>query len=136
MTLATLGAATTAQAQTPHAGTKAPVLYAQDCPGDGKMGTGVVCTSLSSGAVWHVKGHSPDLRITTTYDKTSGGRITAKLGYNYKGRTSWGGQFTQVSGTTKSKSWTVWDEAQWCAPTIGVMWVKGQGTFQTPSAGC
>lgn len=136
MTLAALGTATTAQAQTSHAEKQATAVSAPDCPGDGKMGPGVVCTSLSSGALWHRKIVGPDLQISTSYDKTSGGKITAKLGYTYKGNTSWGGEFTQTSGTFKSKTWRMWDDTQMCAPTIGVMWVKGQGTFQTPSAGC
>ncbi|MFG2398446.1 hypothetical protein [Streptomyces lydicus] len=114
----------------------AAALQSADCPGDGHTGGGNTCTSLSSGAVFHTKTLGANVTITTSYTKDSGGAITAKLGYSYKGTSHWGGQFSQSAGTTKYKSWTSYDSDFRCAPTIGLLQVNGQGTFQTPVATC
>ncbi|MER5276209.1 hypothetical protein ABT025_10690 [Streptomyces sp. NPDC002809] len=104
------------------------------CPGDGNFGYGSVCTSLSSGAVFHSKtvNGSGNTVITTRYKKTSGSSITAKLGYTYAGTTYWGSTFTQSSGTEKTKTWTRTGDVFKCRATVGIMNVSGQGNFQTP----
>ncbi|MEU9489451.1 hypothetical protein AB0D83_38460 [Streptomyces decoyicus] len=132
MAIAALNATTAHAATTPRpAG-----VQAADCPGDGHTGGGNTCTSLSSGAVFHEKVLGANVTITTSYTKESGGAIKAKLGYSYKGTSHWGGQFSQSAGTTKYKSWTNYDSSFRCAPTIGLLQVSGQGTFQTPVATC
>ncbi|WP_231626979.1 hypothetical protein [Streptomyces apocyni] len=76
------------------------------------------------------------MTLTSRYEKKSGSRITAKLGYSFKGSNYWGGQFTQSKGQVKQKKWsrTAWNTK--CNSTIGMLWVKGQGTFQTPPGTC
>lgn len=132
MAIAALNA-TTAHAATPP---RPAGVQAADCPGDGHSGGGNTCTSLSSGAVFHTKTLGANVTITTSYTKESGSAIKARLAYSYKGTSYWGGWFSQSAGTTKYKSWTNYDSSFRCAPTIGLLQVNGQGTFQTPVATC
>ncbi|WP_354645259.1 hypothetical protein [Kitasatospora camelliae] len=114
------------------------VAQVAGCPRDGQLGVNSVCTSLSSGAVFQGKTH-PDFnhtRVITYYKKTGGSEITAKLGYSAGGTTHWGPQFKQSKGSTKTKTWTITDWYYICKPTVGMLWVKDQGTFQTPVANC
>lgn len=73
--------------------------------------------------------------MRTWYEKTGGGTITAKLGFNYAGTNTWGSTFTQSAGTTKSASWTRYWSTD-CYSTVGLLSVTGQGTFQTPAGTC
>jgi hypothetical protein len=122
-----------------NATTSAPsgdVSAQEACPSSGQIGYGRVCTTLSSGRLFHDKtqGSGP-VNVRTWYEKSSGGTISAKLGFNYAGTTTWGSQFSQSSGTTKSASW----DRNWssdCYSTNGMLSVSGQGTFQTPSGTC
>ncbi|MCX4774912.1 hypothetical protein OG322_40155 [Streptomyces sp. NBC_01260] len=116
-------------------GDDASVLTA-GCPSYERFNNNYVCTSLSSGALFHPKGHSGATATSTAtkYTKLSGSSITAKLGYTYKGTTYWGGTFTQASGTTKTNTWTRNDYDWVCNSTF--MNVSGQGNFQTPVASC
>ncbi|MFB7636688.1 hypothetical protein ACFC0M_37885 [Streptomyces sp. NPDC056149] len=134
LALTALGTTTSAHAASALSA-NAPTLYAAGCPGDGKI-NGNTCTSLSSGAVFHSKVLGANVTITTSYKKVSGGKITAQLGYSHRGTYHYGGTFTQSAGTTKSSSWTSYDSGFRCAPTIGLLKVNGQGTFQTPVASC
>ncbi|MEV0749824.1 hypothetical protein AB0I75_32230 [Streptomyces sp. NPDC050273] len=116
---------------------EATVLTA-GCPSDGWYGgVNSRCTSLSSGALFHQKWHptSGTGEIKTWYVKSSGSAISMKLGYVQGGTTHYGSTVSQVSGTTKTKTWsTSYDNV--CSATTGVMSVSGQGLFQTPSAHC
>ncbi|MFD3657703.1 hypothetical protein [Streptomyces sp. NPDC058620] len=121
------------------ASTSAPsgdVSIQESCPGSGQLGYGRVCTTLSSGRLFHDKTQgSGDVSVRTWYEKSSGGAISAKLGFNYAGSTSWGSQFSQSAGTTKSATWSrAWSSD--CYSTNGLLAVSGQGTFQTPSGTC
>ncbi|WP_053164847.1 hypothetical protein [Streptomyces noursei] len=139
--IAAVALVTAAISATPaHAATvpnrSAAAIQTAGCPGDGRTDGGNTCTSLSSGAVFHTKVLGANVTITTSYKKESGGTITAQIGYSYKGTSHWSGQFSQSAGTTKYQSWTNYDSAFRCAPTIGLLQVSGQGTFQTPVATC
>ncbi|MFF2732837.1 hypothetical protein ACFVS9_33665 [Streptomyces sp. NPDC058008] len=135
LTLAAMGGTGAAQAST--SAPSGDVSIQESCPSSGQVGYGRVCTSLSSGRLFHDKtqGSGP-VTVRTWYEKNSGGSsISAKLGFNYAGTTTWGSTFTQSPGTTKSASWS----RNWstdCYSTIGMMSVTGQGTFQTPSGTC
>ncbi|MEV7856796.1 hypothetical protein ACFVZJ_37295 [Streptomyces sp. NPDC058322] len=134
LTLAAMGGTGVAQASS--SASSGDVSVQEACPGSGQIGYGRVCTTLSSGRLFHDKtqGSGP-VNVRTWYEKSSGGTITAKLGFNYAGTTTWGSTFSQASGTTKSASW----DRNWssdCYSTIGMLSVTGQGTFQTPSGTC
>ncbi|MEU4199590.1 MULTISPECIES: hypothetical protein [Streptomyces] len=130
--LAITSSVTTAQA----APTPQPTLRTAGCPGDGKIGPGAACTSLSSGALFHYKfDNGTKYEVVSYYQKVSGGQISGQLGYTYKGRDSWGSKFTQTAGTRKTSTWHP-DGVTTCSPTIGLLRVDGQGTFQTPLAHC
>ncbi|MYT33089.1 MULTISPECIES: hypothetical protein [unclassified Streptomyces] len=130
-----MGTTTAAHAATTPS-TGSPTLYAAGCPGDGRPGGGNACTSLSSGAVFHSKILGANVRIETSYKKVSGGKITGQLGYSNRGTNHWGSTFTQSAGTTKTSTWTSYDSSFRCAPTVGMLKVNGQSTFQTPVASC
>ena len=96
------------------------------------------CTSLSNGAVFHGKGH-PDAshtRIYTTYKKTGGSTISAKLGYIFSGSYKWSPYYSIASGNTKSYHWDTLDYDFWCQTTVGVMSVSGGSAYQTPISHC
>ncbi|WP_405589972.1 hypothetical protein [Streptomyces sp. NBC_01190] len=104
------------------------------CPSDGQLDTNYVCTSLSSGGLFHRK-YTNDV-ISTWYTKTSGSAITLKLGFTAGGTTRWTGSVTESSGQTKTGTWTGTGVA-YCTLTVGIISVSGQGQFQTPQAtGC
>ncbi|GHE81362.1 hypothetical protein GCM10018785_56700 [Streptomyces longispororuber] len=113
-------------------------IKAAGCPHDGRFGPNSVCTSLSGGAVFHSKYHPDATRtgIKTSYKKSSGSAVTNKLGYTYKGTTHWGAYGSQKKGTTRSKTWTRTDYDFVCSSTVGIMHVKGEGSYQTPVASC
>ncbi|MBQ0987689.1 hypothetical protein KBZ10_24855 [Streptomyces sp. F63] len=126
--IAALGATTTA-----HAETRAPageVGVQTSCPSSGSIDRAYVCTSLSSGVLFHRK-YTNDV-ASTWYSKDSGGRISARLGYDGAG-SKWTGYYTILSGQKKTGSWS---GVAYCNSTIGKMQVKGQQTFQTPLANC
>jgi hypothetical protein len=111
------------------------------CPSSGYPTPGdpsASCTSMDNGALFHTKFH-PDAsktRIQSSYVKTGGGSITAKLGYNYSGTNHYSASFTQRSGTTVKRHWDRNDYNFWCKTTIGLLSVNGQGSFQTPISHC
>ncbi|WP_093799949.1 hypothetical protein [Streptomyces sp. Wb2n-11] len=125
LTLAALGATTTAQAET-----RSPSGEAVTVASCGTLSRGYVCTTLSSGTLYHRK-YTNDI-ASTWYDKDSGGSITARLGYDGAGY-KWTGWFTQSAGTTKTGTWS---DVSYCNATIGRLEVSGQQTFQTPLADC
>jgi len=91
------------------------------------------CTSLDNGAVFHRKGH-PDAshtRVYTTYKKTGGSTISAKLGYVFSGSYKWSPYYSIASGNTKSYHWDILDYDFWCQTTVGVMSVSGGSAYQT-----
>ncbi|MFJ9982835.1 hypothetical protein ACIQUD_02060 [Streptomyces globisporus] len=134
LTLAAIAGGGVAQAST--SAPSGDVSTQESCPSSGQIGYGRVCTTLSSGRLFHDKtqGSGP-VNVRTWYEKSSGGTISAKLGFNYAGTTTWGSTFSQASGTTKSASWAR-NWASDCYSTIGMLSVTGQGTFQTPSGTC
>jgi hypothetical protein len=104
------------------------------CPSSGQIDVNYVCTSLSSGGLFHRK-YTNDV-ISTWYVKTGGSTITAKLGFTAGGTTRWSNSFTQSSGQTKTYSWSNTGVA-YCTLTVGIISVVDQGQFQTPQAtGC
>lgn len=134
LALLTMASATGA-AQASPAPTAATALAA-NCPGDGKVGPGAACTTLSSGELFHYKfSNGPRFEVVSYYQKTSGSKIVGKLGYSYKNKTTWGSSFTQTSGTRKTSTWHPSGISQ-CSPTVGLLSVQGQRIFQTPLANC
>lgn len=129
MALTSIAVTTAAHAQEAHP--RAAVALAAGCPGDGQIDRNYTCTSLSSGALFHRK-YTND-KASTWYVKTSGGTISARLGYNRGGVNHFGGTFSQSSGTTKTSSW---NGVTYCSATVGLLNVSGQQTFQTPLASC
>ncbi|MYT33092.1 hypothetical protein GTY73_30925 [Streptomyces sp. SID8354] len=125
-----MGTTHLAHAESPSSTGKA-VAYAAGCPGDGRIARNHSCSSLSSGALFHQKFTND--KASTSYKKTGGSSISARLGFNRAGTTKWSGWFSQGSGTTKSYSWS---GVTYCSSTVGLLEVKGQQTFQTPLASC
>ncbi|MEU6166256.1 hypothetical protein [Streptomyces tanashiensis] len=111
------------------------------CPSSGYPTPGMPmgsCTSLTNGAVFHGKYH-PDAthtRTYTSYTKTGGSTVSAKLGYIYKGAYKWSAYYSIASGTTKRVTWDTIDYDFYCDSTIGVMSVSGGSTYQTPVTHC
>ncbi|MFI1200677.1 hypothetical protein ACH4VR_14705 [Streptomyces sp. NPDC020883] len=130
VTLMAMGTSPLAHAESPSNTGKA-VAYAAECPGDGRIARNHTCTSLSSGALFHQKFTND--KASTSYKKTGGSGISARLGFNRAGVTKWSGWFSQGGGTTKSNSWS---GVTYCASTVGLLEVKGQQTYQTPLASC
>ncbi|MBH1933760.1 hypothetical protein I5Q34_05525 [Streptomyces sp. AV19] len=141
LTAAALGATTAAHAEHsakpgPHttAATKPHTTLRTSCPRDGHLDYNAVCTTLSNGALFHDKGgYGTAAVIHSRYEKRSGSRVTAKLGYSYKGSERWGGWHDYSAGQSREETDTRYDDFNLCAPTIGLLKVDGQGTFQTPA---
>ncbi|WP_274912103.1 hypothetical protein [Streptomyces sp. WZ-12] len=130
VTLVAMGTTPLAHAES-LSGTGNAVAYAAGCPGDGHLTRNHTCTSLSSGALFHQK-YTND-KASTSYKKTGGSSISARLGFNRAGTTKWSSWFSQGGGTTKSYSWS---GVTYCSSTVGLLEVKGQQTYQTPLANC
>lgn len=132
MALASIAMSSAAYAvdATPRAAASAK-LAAAGCPGDGHISRNYTCTSLSGGALFHQK-YIND-KAATWYVKTSGSKITARLGFTKSGNSRWGTTFSQSSGTTKR---TTWSGVTYCSSTVGLMSVNGQQVYQTPLATC
>ncbi|THA26251.1 hypothetical protein E4198_17535 [Streptomyces sp. RKND-216] len=128
VTVAALGTATTAQAESRSSEGQASLMAS--CPSSGYIFRYKTCTTLSSGVLTHAK-YTNDV-TWTEYEKDSGSRIYRRLGYQGNGN-GWGGWGYQSSGETDAKTWT---GLEYCNATIGVMEVSGQQTFQTPLADC
>lgn len=104
------------------------------CPSSGQIDTNYVCTSLTSGGLFHRK-YTNDV-ISSWYVKTGGSAITATLGFSGGGVTKTSAKFTESAGQTVTKSWSGTGVA-YCTLTVGILTVDGQGSFQTPQAsGC
>ncbi|MFF9483154.1 hypothetical protein [Streptomyces sp. NPDC014733] len=106
-------------------------LAAAGCPGDGHISRNYTCTSLSGGALFHQK-YTND-KAATWYVKTSGSKISGKLGFTKSGKQQWGSHFSQSSGTTKRNTWS---GVTYCSSTVGLLSVDGQQTYQTPLTTC
>lgn len=129
MTLAAIGSMPLAHAEASTGTAKKSVMVS--CPNDGHLSRNYTCSSLSSGDLYHRK--YTNNRASTWYTKNDGSSITARVGYNRAGSTSWSGWFSQSSGTTKTGSWS---GVSYCSSTVGLLEVRGQQTFQTPLADC
>ncbi|MEU4199588.1 hypothetical protein AB0F64_06515 [Streptomyces sp. NPDC026294] len=129
MALTSIAVTTAAHAE--EARPRPAVALAAGCPGSGQIDRNYTCTSLSSGVLFHRK-YTNDV-ASTWYTKTSGGTISARLGYNRGGSSHYGAKFSQSSGTTKTSTWNGVD---YCSSTVGMLTVDGQQTFQTPLASC
>ncbi|ROQ98238.1 hypothetical protein EDE04_4766 [Streptomyces sp. 2132.2] len=99
----------------------------------GNVDYGISMTKLSNGKLWTTI--RPDnvhegswWTMSETYEKTGGGTITAKLGFNYHGYSYDKGWFSQSAGTDHSEGfdWLGFDD---CNDIVGWMAVQGQGTF-------
>ncbi|MCZ1005922.1 hypothetical protein [Streptomyces lydicus] len=114
-----------------------PLAHAEAATGPAKTSAMVSCTrnytcsSLSSGELYHQK--YTNNRASTRYKKTGGSSITARVGFNRAGSTSWSGWFSQSSGTTKTGNW---NNISYCSSTVALLQVPGQQTFQMPLADC
>ncbi|GGV97306.1 hypothetical protein GCM10015535_68470 [Streptomyces gelaticus] len=87
LTVAAMGGTGAAQAST--SAPSGDVSVQEACPDNGQIGYGRVCTTLSSGRLFHDKTQaSGPVNVKTWYEKSSGGTITAKLGFNYAGTTT------------------------------------------------
>ncbi|MFC9614480.1 hypothetical protein [Streptomyces sp. NPDC056938] len=105
------------------------------CSGSGYTATNEPmerCTTLSNGILYNkqVSGTT----VYTTYSKTGGSSISAKLGYTYSGSTKYASATSISSGQTVKKSFGLGATA-YCKSMTGVLNYSG-GTFQTPATHC
>lgn len=95
------------------------------------------CTALSNGTLCVHTGwqQGNTIYVKDVYEKTGGGQIRARFGFNAKGDEYWdGGSFQQSRGQTKSYQWNRMPYRQGCPGVVGFLSVDGQGRFQTPPA--
>ncbi|EFF90911.1 hypothetical protein [Streptomyces sp. e14] len=90
------------------------------------------CTSLDNGILYNkqISGST----IYTTYSKTGGSTISAKLGYIHSGTTTYAAAVSIASGQTVKKSFSV-SSGWYCDSIIGVMSANGT-KYQTPATHC
>lgn len=103
--------------RTPGSGTDAPSLVPSSR------------TRLKLDQKWGVSGIQLLCRQTTT--EKGGANIKAQLGYRMNGSSSYAGLETISDGDRASNIWKM----SWpCKKAVGLLKVKGQGTFETPAA--
>ncbi|MEV5506605.1 hypothetical protein [Streptomyces orinoci] len=86
------------------------------------------CNSLNNGKLClKVNGST----VGVSYHKTSGGHITARFKYTFRGEDHWdNGWFTQYPNETKSFAWD--NQSLGCGDIIGQLVVDGERTYSTP----
>ncbi|MEV6699264.1 hypothetical protein AB0M68_19120 [Streptomyces sp. NPDC051453] len=90
------------------------------------------CTSLSNGILAVHQGSSGV--VGTSYYKSGGSTISAKLGYSRSGTSHYASSVSIGSGQTKSATWSLGSGA-YCSSITGLLSYSG-GTYQTPSSHC
>ncbi|MEW2374414.1 hypothetical protein AB0940_34450 [Streptomyces sp. NPDC006656] len=86
---------------------------------NGKLWTSIRADNVHEGSWWD---------MYESYEKTGGGAITAKLGFNYHGYSYDNGWFNQSSGSTHQEEFH-WLGFNDCSDIVGWMAVQGQGTY-------
>ncbi|RXS87879.1 hypothetical protein EST92_02445 [Streptomyces sp. TM32] len=90
----------------------------------------VKCTRLSKGQLCIVMDSRPQ-SIDVIYTKKGGANIKAQLGYRMNGSSSYAGLETISDGDRATNTWKM----SWpCKKAVGLIKVRGQGTFETPAA--
>lgn len=90
----------------------------------------VKCTRLSKGQLCIAMNSRPQ-SIDVFYTKKGGADIKAQLGYRMNGVSSYSKLETINDGDRATSTWKM----SWpCKKAVGLIKVKGQGTFETPAA--
>ncbi|MGW1832830.1 hypothetical protein ACWCPA_26195 [Streptomyces tubercidicus] len=90
----------------------------------------VKCTSLSKGQLC-ISMNSRPQSIDVFYTKKGGSNIKAQLGYRMGSSSSYDRLETISDGDRATSTWKM----SWpCKKAVGLLKVRGQGTFETPAA--
>jgi hypothetical protein len=90
----------------------------------------VKCTTLSKGQLCIAMNSRPQ-SIDVFFTKKGGSNIKAQLGYRMGGSSSYDRLETISDGDRATSTWKM----SWpCKKAVGLIKVKGQGTFKTPAA--
>lgn len=90
----------------------------------------VKCTKLSKGQLCIAMNSRPQ-SIDVFYTKKGGSDIKAQLGYRMGGSSSYSRLETISDGDRATSTWKM----SWpCKKAVGLIKVRGQGTFETPAA--
>jgi hypothetical protein len=101
------------------------------CPSDGYVTSGDRCTSLSNG-VLSVHTVSAGNYITVTYYRSSGGSLSAKLGYERSGSSIYSSYINMSTAPQYyERSWSV---SASCAVVYGKLATSGGSLYVTPAA--
>ncbi|MGC8923524.1 hypothetical protein [Streptomyces griseoaurantiacus] len=90
------------------------------------------CTSLSNGILTVHQSSSGN--VGTSYYKSGGSTISAKLGYSRSGTSHYASAVSISQGSTKSHTWSLGASA-YCSSIYGLLSYSG-GTYQTPASHC
>ncbi|MFE9629240.1 hypothetical protein [Streptomyces sp. NPDC006527] len=101
------------------------------CPSDGYITRGDRCTSLSNG-VLYVGTVSAGNWIHVNYYRSSGGSLSAKLGYERSGSSVYSSYINM--STTPSHYERTWSVSASCAVVYGKLLTSGGTLYVTPAA--
>ncbi|WP_327688705.1 hypothetical protein [Streptomyces tubercidicus] len=110
------------------AGAEAPPTRASQKAASGS--DHVKCTTLSKGQLC-ISMNSRPQSIDVFYTKKGGSNVKAQLGYRMGSSSSYDRLETISDGDRATSTWKM----SWpCKKAVGLLKVKGQGTFETPAA--
>jgi hypothetical protein len=107
------------------------VIGATECPREGYITRGDRCTSLDNG-VLSVRTVSAGNYITVNYYRSSGGSLSAKLGYERSGRSIYSSSINM--STTPRHYSHEWSVSASCAVVYGKLLTSGGTLYVTPAA--
>lgn len=111
--------------------TPAAAAGATSCPSDGYISRGDRCTSLDNG-VLSVRTVSAGNYITVNYYRKSGGSLSAKLGYERSGSSTYSSYINMSTAPFHyERSWSV---SASCSVVYGKLLTSGGTLYVTPAA--